>query len=209
MAKNWLEADDDKKPMEDYEAPDEEKDTKEDDSDGDLAAKVMDALKEADSSDEDKAQKIVDLVKEALGDADMKEEEEEPTEEEDEEPIKEGEDDETTEDDEKPTEEDDEEMPTKESKQARSNKKLNQLQEQITRIKREGFVRRMCESAGLPLTKVLLEDFLQLPTRNSIERHVLRLALAHRQTKPKSGARFTEAVSKIPTGNNLYNWLQN
>jgi hypothetical protein len=67
----------------------------------------------------------------------------------------------------------------------------------------------MCESAGLPLNKVLLEDFLQLPTKNSIERHVLRLALAHKQTKPKSGAQMTEQVSKIPTGNNLYNWLQN
>lgn len=209
MAKKWLEADDDKKPMEDYAAPDEEKDTKEDDSESgndDLASKVMDALKEADTSDEDKAQKIVDLVKEAIGDADMKEEEEDkPTEEEDEEPVKEGE------EEDKPTEEEDEELKkdTKESKQGRSNKKLNQLQEQITRMKREGFVRRLCEGSGLPLTKVLLEDFLQLPTRSSIERHVLRLALAHRQTKPKSGARFTEAVSKIPTGNNLYNWLQN
>jgi hypothetical protein len=206
---NWLkEEDDDKKPMEDYEAPDGEKDTKEDDSESDdLASKVMDALKEADSSDEEKAQKIVDLVKEALGDADMKEEEEkEPTEEDDdEEPVKEGE------EEDKPTEEeDDEKMTAKESKQARSNKRLNQLQEQITRMKRETFVRRMCESAGLPLTKVLLEDFLQLPTRNSIERHILRLALAHKQTKPKAGARMTESISsKIPTGNNLYNWLQN
>lgn len=186
----------DEKPVEEYDEP--TKEGEEEDKD-DLASKVMDALKEADDSDEEKAQKIVDLVKEALKEADG--EEDTPEAEEGDEDKEED----TTEAEEEDTEEED----TEESSRHKKSSKLEQLQEEIRAIKKEAFIRRLCESEGLPVTRQLVEDFKPLK-KASIARHVKRLALAHKQTKPRSGVPVTESKqTRIPAGGDLYNWLQN
>lgn len=187
----------DKKPVEEYDEPTKEG---EDDEKDDLASKVMDALKEADDSDEEKAQKIVDLVKEALEEADGEEETTEA----------EGDEDKDEEEDTTEAEEDDEEKEdTEESARHRKSSKLEQLQEEVRSIKKEAFIRRLCESEGLPATKQLIEDFKPLK-KTAILRHAKRLALAHKATKPRSGVPVTEAKqARIPAGQDLYNWLQN
>jgi len=187
----------DEKPVEEYDEPTKEG---EDDEKDDLASKVMDALKEADDSDEEKAQKIVDLVKEALEEADGEEDTTEAEGDEDKDEEKD-----TTEAEEEDTEEED----TEESSRHRKSSKLEQLQEEVRSIKKEAFIRRLCESEGLPATKQLIEDFKPLK-KTAILRHAKRLALAHRATKPRSGVPVTEAKqARIPAGQDLYNWLQN
>lgn len=188
----------DKKPMEEYDEP--TKEGEEEEKKDDLASKVMDALKEADDSDEEKAQKIVDMVKEALAEADGEKDtpeaegDEEDTEEED-----------TTEAEEEDTEEED----TEESARHRKSSKLEQLQEEVRSIKKEAFIRRLCEAEGLPVSRQLIEDFKPLK-KTTILRHAKRLALAHKATRPRSGVPVTEAKqARIPAGQDLYNWLQN
>lgn len=198
ISKNIRE-EDEKKPMEDQDEPKDTKEEKDDDKDS-LASKVMDALKEADDSDEEKAQKIVDLVKEALEEADG----EDTTEAEDDDKESSEEEDTTEAED-----DDEDKKDTEESVRYKKSSKLEQLQEEVRNIKKEAFIRRLCESEGLPVTKQLIEDFKPLK-KTSIMRHAKRLALAHKATKPRSGVPVTESrQSRIPQGSDLYNWLQN
>jgi hypothetical protein len=176
-----------------------EEDSKEEEGKDDLAAKVLDALKEEEMSDEDKAKAILDMVKEALSEEnETQEAEEEPKSEEAE-----------AQEEEDSKEEDDSKADAKESKLAKANKALAQLQEEVKRIKHETFVRRLCEASKLPVSKQLLEDLMQL-NKASAERHIKRLGLAYQQTKPRTGVPVAESVSrKIPAGAELYNWLRN
>lgn len=175
----------------------EEEDTKEEgDEDGsdDLAKKVLDALKEEEASDEDKAKAIVDMVKEALADADTTEEEDPKSEE-------------AEAQEEEDSKEDDSKEDAKESKAVKADKALAQLREEITKIKKESFIRRLCESSKLPATKSLVEDLQQL-SKPAIERHVRRLAIAHQHTKPRTGVPVSESkTSNIPADSNVFNWI--
>ena len=179
-----------------------DKETTEDDDKDDIGKKVLDAMQEADTSDEDKANKIVELVKEAL-----KMEGEEDT------PEAEGEEEEDSveKDDTTEAEEDDEDEETTESRQGKKfNKPARQsLQEQINSMKKADYVKSLCYKLKMPCSKELLEDVKSLP-RKTIQRHLARLSLAHAATKPRSGIQINESIkSRIPTGDKLYNWMQN
>lgn len=203
--KRKLREEEEKKSMEDHdkveneEEGDEEKDS--------LASKVLDALKEGELSDEEKAQAIVKLVKEAMEEGDFTQEEEETSEAEEgsASDVTKEEDDSYEEEEDK--DEDDKEV--KESRQVHKNPGVAQLQEEIQRMKKEAWIRRLCESLQLPLSKNLLTDLMGLG-KVSIERHARRLAQASKASKPRSGVPVTEGKSsRIPAQSDLYNWLQN
>ena len=108
-------------------------------------------------------------------------------------------------------EEDDEDEETTESRQGKKfNKPARQsLQEQINSMKKADYVKSLCYKLKMPCSKELLEDVKSLP-RKTIQRHLARLSLAHAATKPRSGIQINESIkSRIPTGDKLYNWMQN
>ena len=178
-----------------------DKDTTEDDDKDDIGKKVLDAMQEADTSDEDKANKIVELVKEALAEAegdDMAEAEGDD----------EGSESSVEKDDTTEAEEEDDDKETTESRKFKKSTKAS-LQEQINSMKKNEYVKNLCSKLKMPCSEELLEDVKTLP-KKTIQRHLARLSLAHHATKPRSGIQINESVkSRIPTGDKLYNWMQN
>ncbi len=204
----------------------------------DLKKKVTEALKESNDEDGDEAMadKIIKIFKEAEDEKEVDEDDKQEKEtyeddeamegdngsdsevtknEDDSDEVKEGEDEDEDEDedddaDEKMTEGEDEDDDKKveEGRKHRINKKLTNLQEQVNHMRKTAWIRGVCRKIKLPLTRSLLED-LQGMKKDSLLRTAKRLALAHKVSKPKSGLRLFESKSSIPTGNDLYNWLQN
>lgn len=204
--KRKLREEEEKKSMEDHDKVENTEEEGDEDKEDSLASKVLDALKEGELSDEEKAEAIVKLVKEAIEEGDFTQEEEETSEAEEgsASDVTKEEDDSYEEDEEK---EDDKEV--KESRKGKANASLSQLQEEIRRMKKEAWIRRLCESLELPATRNLVTDLMGLG-KASIERHARRLAQASKASKPRSGVPVTEGKSsRIPAQSDLYNWLQN
>jgi len=194
--------------------------------DNEIKKKVTEALREADGEENDeelmaKADKIMEIFKEALDAEKVEEDDEEEkdtyeadgdSDSEDEEIIEEGEDVDEDDDEEvkegEDVDEDEDEEKVEEGRKHRINKKLTNLQEQVNHMRKTAWIRGVCRKIKLPLTRSLLED-LQGMKKVSLLRTAKRLALAHKVSKPKSGMRLFENKSSIPTGNDLYNWLQN